>query len=531
MAEFDPDAYLKEAPPEKAFNPDEYLKDTKGIEPMGAPEDMARSAGSGLVSGLTGMAAMNSIAQAMHYAPQMARLGAQKADPTIPDKKFAPSPSEQINRDFGGEYKPQTTAGKYTKSIAEVAPAGLTGPAGLLRKGAETALSGAGAELLGSAAEGTAWETPARIAGSVLGPHPVGRAVSLANNIQRVSRTPSAAQLFRISDHQFDTARQTGAIYDPFRTQQLQGTIERALDDAGHDTQAIGNVLRSVNRLTDSQLPSFGNLLGVRSRLNKIAQQRDPVSGRATEPAQAARTSIDHIDDFLGDAQNAWMHGPNPAQNMRAVQTAVEHVADARGNWNAGLRDAELSLATRKGLNNAAGEGSGTNIDNRLRQQMRNLANNPSKIGKFDAETQAGIQDIIRGDTPRNAARLLGKLAGTHGVVPAALLIGLAHSMGFGIPATMAAGAVGYGAKKLADNATQNHILRVRESLRAASPHGQSMNIPDRLSPYREGVRSPVNLAHGIPQHAPKPPLSARQFAFPAIEGVRHGFPYLEGRE
>lgn len=521
MAGFDPDKFLG------GFNPDSFTEEKteegypylQKTDVAKTAEDVGRSAGSGLVNAVTGMAGMNP-ATFGRFIPQAAHLGAQQANPEIPDKEFQ-SQSEWANKEFGGEYKPQTEVGKYTKSIAEMVPASIAGPGNAIRKGAEAIGGGMGAQALGDLAEGTMLEAPARMAGSVLGMQPVARGYTAVNNARRINRTPTTNELFRVSNHQFDSARATGAVYDPFRTQQLQGNIERALDDAGHSTQEISNVLDSVNRLTSFQLPSFGNLLGVRSRLNRIAQKRDPGTGRATEPAQAARTAIDHIDDFLGDAQNAWMHGPNPQQNMRAMQTAVEHVADARGNWNAALRDSELALAMRKGLNNAAGEGSGTNIDNRLRQQMRNIANNPSKIGKFDAETQAAIQDVIRGDAPRNTARLIGKLAIT-GTVPALTLSALAHAFGLGLPATIAAGAAGYSTKFAADRATRNHILRVRESLRGNSPLGETRNIPDRLTPWREGQRSPIVPGRGIPSHAPKPPLASRPLVFPLIEGM-HG--------
>lgn len=70
------------------------------------------------------------------------------------------------------DYEPQTTPGKYTKTIAEFLPAALTGNEGAVANVVKNAVAPAvGSELVGNSnmVKGTPFEEPARIAGAVLG--------------------------------------------------------------------------------------------------------------------------------------------------------------------------------------------------------------------------------------------------------------------------------------------------------------------------------------------------------------------------
>ncbi len=66
------------------------------------------------------------------------------------------------------KHQPRTTAGKYARTMGELAPSFVTGPAGLARKGAMWLGSSLASEAAGQLAEGTGYEDLARLGASVL---------------------------------------------------------------------------------------------------------------------------------------------------------------------------------------------------------------------------------------------------------------------------------------------------------------------------------------------------------------------------
>jgi hypothetical protein len=87
------------------------------------------------------------------------------------------------DRYYGGEapYEPQTTTGKYARSIGETAPGALAGPGGLVAKGVSAVGSGALSEAAGQLTEGTPFEPYARAGGAFVGgmtPYAGGRVIT-----------------------------------------------------------------------------------------------------------------------------------------------------------------------------------------------------------------------------------------------------------------------------------------------------------------------------------------------------------------
>jgi hypothetical protein len=75
-----------------------------------------------------------------------------------------------------GAYKPKTVVGEYARTIGEFAPNALT-PGGVPLKFAAVAVPALASETAGQVTKGTRWETPARIAGGMVG---VGRMHGIA---------------------------------------------------------------------------------------------------------------------------------------------------------------------------------------------------------------------------------------------------------------------------------------------------------------------------------------------------------------
>lgn len=159
--------------------------------PVGVAEDMAKSAGIGVVKGAIGTAAAGGdirelVSAGVDYAGQKLGLDPEKVklfkDAYYEFSKLQPGPvglvansptSAQVRKGIeaqtGEFYKPQTTAGEYAQTVGEFAPAALSGPAGVVRRGAQVAVPALASETAGQATKGTAIEPYARFGAALAG--------------------------------------------------------------------------------------------------------------------------------------------------------------------------------------------------------------------------------------------------------------------------------------------------------------------------------------------------------------------------
>lgn len=151
---------------------------------MGYAEDIAKSAGSGLVKGVAGLAGLPSaIGDVIQWGERKltgdtpeqyaARLAERKKHALLPD--VLPS-TEQVQSAIeknvtGPLHEAQTTPGKFAERAGEFVPGALTGPGGMLRNALVYGVgSGLASEAAGQATAGGKYETAARIAGALASP-------------------------------------------------------------------------------------------------------------------------------------------------------------------------------------------------------------------------------------------------------------------------------------------------------------------------------------------------------------------------
>jgi len=174
-------------------------------EKPGMMADVGKSAGGGLVSGIVGMASMPAdmgrlaMVGGMKGAAYLKRLAGFEDSAKATEAELANATgamdalgkvnvggvpvllglrtSEQ-NKDavssvapsyLDPNYRPETGVGRYTKTIAELAPAAVAGPGGAVRNTFGAILGGGLSETAGHALEGSPWEGPARAAGAIVG--------------------------------------------------------------------------------------------------------------------------------------------------------------------------------------------------------------------------------------------------------------------------------------------------------------------------------------------------------------------------
>jgi hypothetical protein len=165
----------------------------------GMAEDVARSAGSGVVSGAAMFAGgagdlRNLLSHGVSYAAEklgipsdkveqfktLVHEGATRASPVTAMMANAPT-TEDVSRLAGGEagdrnmvgqamdYKPTTKAGEYAKTAGEFLPAAFGGGGGLIARGARVLVPAVSSEAAGQLTKGTKGEPVARFLAALAG--------------------------------------------------------------------------------------------------------------------------------------------------------------------------------------------------------------------------------------------------------------------------------------------------------------------------------------------------------------------------
>lgn len=115
--------------------------------------DIAKSAGSGLLRGLASLADVTNPATAAMGGIETGLQLSGRPDVAEQVRKQAPPSVTQQVQPLGAGYKPTTTAGRYTQSVAEMAPNAVMGPEGLIPRAAAVVLPGIAKEAARSGAQ------------------------------------------------------------------------------------------------------------------------------------------------------------------------------------------------------------------------------------------------------------------------------------------------------------------------------------------------------------------------------------------
>lgn len=200
------------------------------------------------------------------------------------------------------------------------------------------------------------------------------------------------------------------------------------------------------------------DLHSARKALGEIAKEVDTV-GKPTSNAAAATIAKKHLDDFLPNIQQADVIAGDAAK-------AAQIMKEADANWAAAKRAENVDLQLTRADRQAAKSGTGSNIENSMRQKIAAMLDNPRRtVGFSDAEKQA-MESIVRGTPTRNALRKFGKL-GVDGGLSMLLHAGGALETG-GATVPLAIG--GTVARKLGEHLTSRAGTGLSEMVRSRSP-------------------------------------------------------------
>jgi hypothetical protein len=284
-------------------------------------------------------------------------------------------------------------------------------------------------------------------------------------------KPPTAPALKEAADTAYDSVRQMGVDYKSNAVSETALGIQAALEKDGILANLAPKTHAIVGQLQRPPEGSVAPLAGLEAARRALGHAARDFQNPTEQ--LAARRAVDALDDFI--ARGATPDGTGAVVAGPAAE-AARTIADARGNYAAAKRSDKLTGAEERAELNAAVANSGQNLDNSVRQRVRDIIANPKQAAGYSEAELAALNEIARGTPTRNAVRFAGNLMGGGGglgAVVSGAVGGMAGgtlggpygaAVGIGIPAA------GYGAKKVANALTQRSLKHADELVRTRSP-------------------------------------------------------------
>jgi hypothetical protein len=383
------------------------------------------------------------------------------------------------------DYQPQTALGGVLKTGAEFLPAmvdpELAGP-GLLRTAGKLFASRVAAPAMvsegaGSLTKGTAAEPYARIAGALVGGAGAAKAINAMSEARALkAATPALADVKSEATNAYDalTSRNVATPLPQSTLDNLANDITTTLNNRGIRPSNASSIHQAVDEIRNpatAGAADVADLVAARQSIKELLGKQD------TNKVGAFVT--------LGKIENAIEQ--NSPGTMAKIREADKNYAAAKGVEALDKRMARAELR-------AAGEHSGMNIGNKIRQQVTNyLLSNEAKY--LSSETKADLEKIVRGTASQNMVRHVANLLGGGGGL-GMLAGGTAGYEAGGWPGAIAGAAAGRAAKMFNNRAVIKQAEKASEAIRRGSPLGMSNPpiLPPKMSVALSALR-PALLA------------------------------------
>ena len=380
----------------------------------------------------------------------------------------------QQNRDAAGGYE-----------LAGQIAGGVGGGLGLLNKGitATRALPG----MLGLTADGAAIGAVNALgtdqdvkSGAALGAGLGAAGGVLGNVAQRaaaaLNRSPkgmSVDELGALATEAYQQADDAGVIFTPQATSRLLKNVGDEFTEFGfHPVNQPGaNVaLGELDRLATQNVTMKG-----------LDQARRIASG-GYNPMNKTNNKLigkvrEEIDDLIANPQVGDVLAGDPKAGAEAYR---------RGRDFHGRKSKITTVQERieKAIRRAGSTGSGGNVDNAIRQELRKILDSKKLSRGFTADEKEAIDAVVQGGPVQNLLRLGGKLSPSGNGLMAALGIGGTMVN----PAIGLAALGGMGSKAVADNITTKNV----ENLVNLIAQGGKKPSPTQAQKFIENNRDQI---------------------------------------
>lgn len=310
--------------------------------------------------------------------------------------------------------------------------------------------------------------------GSVAGDTLAAGASKVAGAFNKKPAIPSLDEISALKVAAYDRADQAGVAFTPSAVDKLRSNIATDFADRGFlpaNEPGAAAVLKEIENLKGQNV----TLKGL-DTIRKMAGNAF-IPGNNSNNALTAKivNQIDELiakpassDVLMGDAKAGW-RAISEARNLASREIKANKVADA-------ISKAELR---------AASTGSGGNVNNATRQNLRRVLEKPRG---FTADEQAALDKVVRGTAGQNALRLAGKLSPSGNGLMAALGVGGAMVN----PMVGLASLGGMGAKSVADSMTSRNVQQILDIIAAGGSKSATQAAPNALQRLAQSEREPL---------------------------------------
>lgn len=377
-------------------------------------------------------------------------------------------------------------------SIASAAQKGLTG-LGLRTAGMATVGAGMGAgEAVvkgDDAAHGAIVGALSGAAGNLAGEAVSAGVSKVAGAFNRKPNIPGIDDLRSAKDAAYAKADQSGVIYTPGAVDRINTKVAQELAGIGYDPALQPGASVAVKRLMELQ--------GQNVTLTGLDTVRKIASNGFIPGNKSNNLAVSKVIAAIDDAVTA----PRGADVLTGNATsAADALKEARGLASRVSKFERVFEGVNKAELRAASTGSGGNVDNATRQNIRQILEKPRG---FTPDEREALRTVVEGTPAQNVARVIGKLSPTGNGLMAALGLGATATN----PAMVAGPAIGMVAKALADRGTTKSVDALQDIIRAGGSRSAAQAAPNALQRLAEAERlriarilMGIGLAPGVPK-------------------------------
>lgn len=374
----------------------------------------------------------------------------------------------------------ESTVGKVFAGAGALAPLGATalgakalGLAGetLPAQIAAGAASGGAIGGLDAAARGEDVGTGIKSGAFFGGAGPVGgrilgkAAEGIRNIVSPTAAPPTAEALKDAARTGYDGIKNLDVRIKPMSVQNVAQQMQQDFHNEGFRDYLAPKTAGVLDELAQptpgGSFASFSDLHGMRRALGKAAQSVDP-----TEKAAASR-AISTFDQYLENI-------PQADVLQGDARVASQLLKQSNANYAAGKRADLLQGKVDAADLQAASANSGANVDNAMRQRVKDILKSPKLSQGFSQDELLQMQRVVRGTATGNVVRTIGNLLGGGGGLGSLVTAG-AGAMAAG-PIGLAAPVAGTIVKKIGNRMTENQINKLADMIRSRAPASGTAN-------------------------------------------------------
>jgi len=271
-----------------------------------------------------------------------------------------------------------------------------------------------------------------------------------ASSKLKIPKAPTREALKVEAGTNYKIAEDAGVVLKPNGYKSAVADIETMLKKEGY-RESLYPELKVVLKELKAVIPKTLEELEISRRIaNKAAMSIVPAEARL------GRNVREKIDDYMENLSAKDITSGNSDE-------AIPALTKARDLWKR-QKKAEIIEGYMEKAKNAQSQYSQSGLENTLRVQFRQLANNKKLFKQFNPDEQKLILSIVRGGLTQNTLRLFGKLSPNSPINAA--FGGGAGFMAFGPVGAVAVPAAGAASKVAATQIGMNKVNKLDDLVR-----------------------------------------------------------------